>query len=119
MRRNTGCYDRVAMASGAIRDAAAATTTRVGVNELHRSAAGIVDAADVARITAAIAEAAAQADVVLAGHYNHILEEGGRQTPQWQRAFARRCIDADASLYVGHGAPRLHGIELYRGRPIF
>ena len=24
-----------------------------------------------------------------------------------------------ASLYVGHGAPRLHGIEIYRGRPIF
>ena len=24
--------------------------------------------------------------------------------------------DAGASLYVGHGAPRLHGVELYCGR---
>lgn len=30
-----------------------------------------------------------------------------------------RGIDAGASLYVSHGAPRLHGIEIYRGRPIF
>src|SRR5258707_11730771 len=35
---------------------------------------------------------------------------------------ARVCpavLDADASLYVSHGAPRLHGIELDRGRPLF
>jgi poly-gamma-glutamate synthesis protein (capsule biosynthesis protein) len=66
-----------------------------------------------------IFEAKAQADVVLAYHHNHLLEEGGRQTPLWQRLFARLCIDAGASLYVSHGAPRLLGIELYRGRPIF
>jgi poly-gamma-glutamate synthesis protein (capsule biosynthesis protein) len=86
---------------------------------LRRDANGILDAADVARITAAIAEAAAHADIVLAYHYNHFFEEGGRRTPQWQRQFARQCVDAGASLYISHGAPRLHGIELYRGRPLF
>lgn len=39
--------------------------------------------------------------------------------PHWQRDFAHHCIDAGASLYVSHGAPRLHGVEIYRGRRIF
>jgi poly-gamma-glutamate capsule biosynthesis protein CapA/YwtB (metallophosphatase superfamily) len=114
-----GIVALVAAASGAIREGAAATATRAGVNELRREKSGILNADDVARICNAIFEAKAQADVVLAYHHNHLLEEGGRQTPQWQREFARQCIDAGASLYVGHGAPRLQGIELYRGRPIF
>jgi poly-gamma-glutamate synthesis protein (capsule biosynthesis protein) len=118
-RTESGTVALVAMASGAIRDGAAATATRAGINEMRRNADRVLDAADLARILAAIAEAAAQADVVLAYHHNHILEEGARKTPQWQRAFAHQCIDAGASLYVSHGAPRLHGIELYRGRPIF
>ena len=72
-----------------------------------------------ARVLGAVAKAAERADVVLVCHHNHILEEGGRRTPSWLRGFARRCVDEGASLYVGHGAPRLHGIEFYRGRPIF
>jgi poly-gamma-glutamate capsule biosynthesis protein CapA/YwtB (metallophosphatase superfamily) len=118
-RTAQGTVALVAVASGAIRDSAAATTTRAGVNELRRGIGGELDAQDIARILAAIAEAAAQADVVLAYHHNHILEERGWKTPEWQREFARQCIDAGAALYVSHGAPRLHGIELYRGRPIF
>jgi poly-gamma-glutamate capsule biosynthesis protein CapA/YwtB (metallophosphatase superfamily) len=118
-RTENGTVALVAMASGAIREGAAATATRAGINELRRDADGALGTADLSRIFGAIAEAMAQADVVLACHHNHILEAGGRQTPQWQRAFARQCIDAGASLYVGHSAPRLQGIELYRERPIF
>jgi poly-gamma-glutamate capsule biosynthesis protein CapA/YwtB (metallophosphatase superfamily) len=92
---------------------------RAGVNQLRRDAQGLLDAADLARILAAIDEAAGHAEIVLAYHHNHILEDGGRRPPQWQCDFARRCIEAGASLYVSHGAPRLQGIELYRGRPIF
>jgi poly-gamma-glutamate capsule biosynthesis protein CapA/YwtB (metallophosphatase superfamily) len=114
-----GTVGLVAMASGAIREGAAATLARAGVNELRRSAEGVLYEDDLGRIFAGIAEAASRADVVLAYHHNHILEEGGRQTPQWQCDLARRCVDAGASLYVSHGAPRLHGIEIYRGRPIF
>jgi len=118
-RTANGTVGLVAMASGAIRDGAAATATRGGVNELRRDPDGGLDATDVARILAAIADAAGHAEIVLAYHHNHILVVGGRRTPQWQRDFARQCVEAGASLYVGHGAPRLHGIELYRGRPIF
>ena len=114
-----GTVALVAMASGSIREGAAATATRAGVNELRLTGDGSAAAADLARITAAISEAATRAEIVLAYHHNHVLEEGGRHTPHWQRDFARHCIDAGASLYVSHGAPRLHGIEIYRGRPIF
>ncbi len=109
----------VAAASGAIRDGAAASPTRPGVNELRRGSDGRLHPADLARILASIAAATAEADIVLAYHHNHILEDGGRSTPRWQREFAHRCIDAGAALYASHGAPRLHGIEIYRDRPIF
>ena len=114
-----GTVALVAAASGSIREGAAATTTRAGVNELQIGSDGVPDTADVARIATAITAAGTDADVVLAYHHNHVLEAGGRRTPQWQRQFAYDCIDAGAALYVGHGAPRLHGIEIYRGRPIF
>lgn len=118
-RTENGTVALVAMASGSIREGAAATTVRAGVNEFRFGSDGAPDPADLARVDMAIAEAAARADVVLAYHHNHLLEDGGRRTPQWQRGFAHHCIDAGASLYVSHGAPRLHGIEIYRGRPIF
>ena len=109
----------VAGASGSIRDGAAATAARAGINELRIGANGALNAADADRFLGAIAEAAACADIVLAYHHNHLLDEGGRKTPQWQRDFAHRCIEGGASLYASHGAPRLQGIEIYRGRPIF
>jgi poly-gamma-glutamate capsule biosynthesis protein CapA/YwtB (metallophosphatase superfamily) len=63
----------VAAASGAIRDGAAATATRAGVNELRLDGAGISTPADCARILSAIAEAAGQADIVLAYHTTTIF----------------------------------------------
>ena len=33
----------------------------------------------------------------------------------WKRKLAHKCIDAGANIYVGHGDPRLQGIEIYRG----
>lgn len=117
-RTANGTVGLVAAASGRIRDGAAATAVRAGVNEIGCTA-GVLDAQDLARTLAAIADAAGQADVVIAYHHNHVLDAGGRETPAWQRAFARQCIDAGASLFVSHGAPRLRGIEIYCDRPIF
>jgi poly-gamma-glutamate capsule biosynthesis protein CapA/YwtB (metallophosphatase superfamily) len=34
-------------------------------------------------------------------------------------AWAHQLIDAGAILYVAHGDPSLHGVEIYKGRPIF
>ena len=37
----------------------------------------------------------------------------------WLKKWVHAEIDAGADIVVMHGAPLLHGIELYRGRPIF
>lgn len=109
----------VAMASGAIRDGAAATATRAGVNELRLESEGELNAQDAARNLAAIREAVRNARYVFCYQHNHYWEKDFRVTPEWQRKWARQCIDAGACAFVSHGAPLLHGIELYLGRPIF
>jgi hypothetical protein len=35
------------------------------------------------------------------------------------RAYARRCIDAGANIFIGHGTPVVQGMEIYKERPIF
>jgi poly-gamma-glutamate synthesis protein (capsule biosynthesis protein) len=37
----------------------------------------------------------------------------------WLTKWTRDEIDAGADIVVMHGAPLLHGVEVYRGRPIF
>jgi poly-gamma-glutamate capsule biosynthesis protein CapA/YwtB (metallophosphatase superfamily) len=135
-RTQNGTAALVAVASGALRESAAAGA-RAGVNELRLDRDGLPKSAGLARVTTAIAEAARQADVVIAYHHNHVFENKPRSSssaasrrgnitrgrerhpPRWQQAFAHRCIEAGAGLYVSHGAPHLHGIEIYQGRPIF
>jgi poly-gamma-glutamate capsule biosynthesis protein CapA/YwtB (metallophosphatase superfamily) len=117
-RTANGTVALVAAASGAIREGGAATAARGGVNEL-RVDVDKPNAEDVARMLAAIRDAAARADIVITYHHNHVLTEKGRRVPPWQQDFAHRCIDAGAAIFVSHGAPWLLGIELYHGRPIF
>lgn len=109
----------VGFATGRIRPGGAATDQRAGVNELRRDADGQPDAEDLARILGAIAVARREADVVLAYHHNHDWEPDPVNVPDWQRVLARQCIEAGASAFVGHGVPRLQGIEFYQGSPIF
>src|SRR5689334_12347282 len=95
----------VSMASGAIRDGAAATATRGGVNEVRLEANGELNAADTARNLAAIREAARTTPHVFAYQHQHYWEKDFRVTPAWQRTWARQCIDAGACAFVSHGAP--------------
>ena len=37
----------------------------------------------------------------------------------WLKQWTHAEIDAGADIIVMHGAPLLHGVEIYRGRPIF
>jgi poly-gamma-glutamate capsule biosynthesis protein CapA/YwtB (metallophosphatase superfamily) len=39
--------------------------------------------------------------------------------PNWVRKWAHQQVDAGADIVVSHGAPLLHGIEIYHGKPIF
>jgi len=108
----------VAFATGKVREGGAATDTRAGVNELRRDAAGKVLEEDASRVLQSIAAARRAASVVLAYQHNHDWEPELVRVPEWQRAFARRCIDAGASVFVGHGVPMLQGVETYKGAPI-
>jgi poly-gamma-glutamate synthesis protein (capsule biosynthesis protein) len=135
----------VASASGLIAPGGMAGD-RPGVNEL-RIKAGDKDneattdlpgappntpyAEDAERILRNIRQARQNADLVIVYQHNHvfgnrsfttIFSEGmaERLAPNdWLKKWVHAEVDAGADIVVMHGAPLLHGIELYRGRPIF
>jgi poly-gamma-glutamate capsule biosynthesis protein CapA/YwtB (metallophosphatase superfamily) len=86
---------------------------------------------DARRILDSIRTARQHADVVIVYQHNHvfanhafstIFTEGmaERLVPNvWLKKWTHDEIDAGADIVVMHGAPLLHGIEIYRGRPIF
>jgi poly-gamma-glutamate synthesis protein (capsule biosynthesis protein) len=109
----------VAAAAGMIREGGAATSSRAGVHEIRRGAAGGLDAGDVERMLESLRLAARAGGVVIAYLHNHLWEPEVERTADWQREFARRCVDAGASVFAAHGPPLLHGLETYRGAPLF
>lgn len=109
----------VSAAAGAIRDGAAATAQRPGVAEIRRLSSGELDPGDVARTLDAIRAARANAATVIFCLHNHYWEKVQADTPQWQRALARACVDAGASTFVAHGTPLMQGMEQYKGAPLF
>jgi len=108
----------VAMASSAIPVNRMATATRPGVNHLAQIN-GVVDSTDSARVLGAIRTAASDADWVVVYQHDHYWAPDWQQTPEWKKAWCRACIDAGATMFVSHGVPILHGIEVYKRRPIF
>jgi len=108
----------VAMASSAVRPDSIATPTHVGVNHLAQRA-GVVDPVDRDRVLATIRSAASQADWVVVYQHDHYWAPDWQDTPDWKKAWCRSCIDAGATMFVSHGVPLLHGIEIYKQRPIF
>ncbi len=124
-----GAVALVAMASGSIPPGGSATATRPGVNEL-RVEAGKPNQEDSQRILQSIRDARKQADLVIVYEHNHVfdkrfetimLEELPERLapPDWLKKWTHAEVDAGADIIVMHGAPLLHGVEIYRGRPIF
>jgi poly-gamma-glutamate synthesis protein (capsule biosynthesis protein) len=80
--------------------------------------------ADIVENVRQVTYAKAMADRVVVSMHSHDLGgpsylHGRREDPaEFMVDFARRCLDAGADVFVGHGGPAL-GIEIYRGRPIF
>src|SRR5262245_40632592 len=136
----------VASASGLIAAGGAASADGGGVNELRIMAGDAVNEAredlpgapanvpnreDAARILASIREARARADLVVVYQHNHVFSNksfstifsegmGERLAPnQWLEDWTHAEIEAGADVVVMHGAPLLHGIEIFRGKPIF
>jgi poly-gamma-glutamate capsule biosynthesis protein CapA/YwtB (metallophosphatase superfamily) len=141
-----GTIALIASASGLISPGASATADRPGVDELRVVAGDNQNEAfedlpsapgntpnqeDAQRILQSIREARQHADIVIVYQHNHvfanrsfatIFTEGmqERLAPNdWLKKWVHAEVDAGADIVVMHGAPLLHGIEIYRGRPIF
>jgi poly-gamma-glutamate capsule biosynthesis protein CapA/YwtB (metallophosphatase superfamily) len=124
-----GTVALVAMASGLVAEGGSATATRPGVNEL-RVEGNKPNEEDEQRILQSIRDASKRADLVIVYEHNHVfdkpfgtimLEELPERLapPDWLKKWTHAEVDAGADIIVMHGAPLLHGVEIYHGRPIF
>ena len=140
-----GTVALIAMASGEVAPGGGAIT-RPGVNELRvdqGSKGNVVGSTsdrygtplkrneeDAQRILRSIRNAHNQADLVIAYQHNHIFDKPfGLITseelperlvpPDWIKQWTHEEVDAGADIVVMHGAPLLHGVEIYHNRPIF
>ena len=142
-----GTVALVASASGLIAPGGRATADHAGVNQLRVAAgdreneatedlppgapANAPNADDSRRILQSIRDARQRGALVVVYQHNHvfgtrsfstIFTEGmaERLAPNaWLTKWTHEEIDAGADIVVMHGAPLLHGVEIYRGRPIF
>ena len=141
-----GTIALIASASGLIAPGGSATADRPGVNELRIEAgdkeneatadlpgalANTPNQEDSQRILQSIRDARQHADLVIVYQHNHvfgnhafstIFTEGmqERLAPNdWLKKWTHAEVDAGADIVVMHGAPLLHGVEIYRGQPIF
>src|SRR6266849_113660 len=124
-----GTVALVSMASGLVAEGGSATAARPGVNEL-RVEANKPNEQDSQRILQSIREARKKADLVIVYEHNHVFDKPFRtimleELPErlapaeWLKKWTHAEVDAGADIVVMHGAPRRHGVEIYRGRPIF
>lgn len=141
-----GTVALIAMASGLITPQARAGEHHAGVNELRVEAGGklnestedmpgagpnVPNAEDAQRILQSIREARKHADLVIVYEHNHVFSDHSfinmfteglpeRLAPNpWLVKWTHEEVDAGADIIVMHGAPLLHGIEIYKGKPIF
>src|SRR5882762_1758843 len=146
LRTPKGTVALVAMASGLIAEGGSATATRPGVNELRIEAGGKLNEStsvlpaepgnepnpeDKQRILQSIRDARQRADLVIVYEHNHVFlnrpfvpmfseELPERLAPaDWLKRWTHEEIDAGADIIVMHGAPLVHGVEIYHNRPIF
>jgi poly-gamma-glutamate synthesis protein (capsule biosynthesis protein) len=134
LKTGKGRVALVAMATGAVQlvPETWAAPGRPGVNYLERMPDGRPNPEHKRRILDAVRAAASESQTVIAYHHNHYWGEvrgsglppdrdkriGRFETQTWAIEWARELIDAGASVYVAHGDPTVHGVEIYKGRLI-
>jgi len=129
LRTPKGTVALIGIASGLIEEGGAATPNRPGVNEL-RVEGNKPNLEDTQRILQSIRDARKQADIVIVYEHNHVFDKPFRTImleelperlgpPDWLKKWTHAEVDAGADIIVMHGAPLLHGVEIYRDRPIF
>ena len=108
----------LSMATGKIRPGAAAGLDHAGVNELRLSEDGTPFPKDAEEELREITRCKADGSYTAIVMHNHMWGADKSLTPDWMVKWAHACIDAGGDLFLGHGAPLLHGIEIYKERPI-
>ncbi len=146
LRTGNATIALVSSASGAIAAGGGADVDHPGVNEIRILAGDKLNQAtadmpgappnklhpeDAQRILKSIRDAKKNADIVIVYQHNHVFGNHGflnlfneglaeRLAPNpWLVKWAHDEIDAGADVIVMHGAPLLHGVEMYKGKPIF
>ncbi|MBZ5610681.1 MAG: CapA family protein [Acidobacteriia bacterium] len=130
LRTPKGTVALVAMASGLVAEGGSATASRPGVNELRVEPGNKPNEEDAQRILQSIRDAKKRADLVIVYEHNHVFDKPFRTImleelperlapPEWLKKWTHAEVDAGADIIVMHGAPLLHGVEIYHGRPIF
>jgi len=130
LRTPKGTVALVAMASGFVAEGGSAAAARPGVNELRVDGGKTPNAEDAQRILRSIRDANTRADLVIVYQHNHVFDKPFGTImreelperlvpPDWLKKWTHDEIDAGADIVVMHGAPLLHGVEIYRGKPIF
>lgn len=129
LRTSKGTVALIAIASGLVAEGGSATATRPGVNEL-RVEDNRPNPGDAQRILQSIREARQRADLVIVYEHNHVFDKPfitmlveelpeRLAPPAWLKQWTHDEVDAGADLIVMHGAPLLHGVEIYKDKPIF
>ena len=119
----------IGIASGLVPEGGAATATQPGVDELHVEG-DKPKAEDSDRILNSIREARKQAELVVVYQHQHVFDKSfftimkeelpeRMHPPDWLVKWVHAEVDAGADIVVMHGSPMLHGVEIYKGRPIF
>jgi poly-gamma-glutamate capsule biosynthesis protein CapA/YwtB (metallophosphatase superfamily) len=146
LKTENGTVALIASASGLIATGGKATGDQPGVNELRIFAGdkqneatadmpgaptNHPDEEDARRILQSIRETKRHADLVVVYQHNHVFSSHSfanvfyeglaeRLAPnEWLQRWTHAEIDAGADIVVMHGAPLLHGVEIYKGKPIF
>lgn len=117
--RATGLAERTSLRDRIVRDRPIAGSVEVlGTSLSPGDPAWVqdVDAADEERALAAISRASAEKATVIAHVHQHHWAADWHLAPAWLRAFARRCFQAGATIFVGHGPPVLMEHEWIDGR---
>ena len=75
---------------------------------------------DLERTLQEIEEARRQADIVIVSVHTHEMKGPDiMKAPMFMETFCRKCVEAGASVVLGHGPHQLRGVECWKGGVIF
>ena len=78
-----------------------------------------INEADASGNLLAVRQARQNSNFTIVSIHSHEPDNETQTPADFFQPFARRAIDAGASVVIGHGPHQLRGVEIYKGQPIF